>query len=487
MRNKTATHASPAEKSIHAKSIAGAASYFFRTLLVQGIGLVSVLVLSYYFSPEDFGLYGLVIQVIGILVFFSDIGLAATLVQKEEEPTLEEYRLAFTIQQLLSWAIVLVIIGLYQVPILQDRLGQVGFLILLSLGFSFPLAALKTIPSVMLERRLAFSKLVIPQIVEQVVFHAVLIALAISDFGVLSYAPAILARSISGVLVLASIQWWPIGFSFHFSKLKSLLGFGVKFQLNDFLARIKDQLFYLVLVFFLSPREFGYIQWAKSWSMYPYNLTVQNIMAVTFPAFSRLQNDKKALAKGIESSLFFITLVIFPIIVGMCVFIIPTLRVFTEYSKWLPAASSLIFFTLSIGWSALSSPLTNALNAIGEINKTLQLMIMWTVLVWVVTPLFVWWQGYQGVALAAFVISWSSALSVTMLKRFVPFHFLETFWRQLVAAGCMALVGMVGWGWWSQGVGQLLFGMMLLACTYMVVFWIVGNSKLRQEISLLKE
>jgi hypothetical protein len=74
-----------------------------------------------------------------------------------------------------------------------------------------------------------------------------------------------------------------------------MLGFGAKFQLNDFLARIKDQLYFLVLGQVLPLNQFGFIQWAKNWSMYPYNLTVQNVMAITFPTFSRLQKRKDLL------------------------------------------------------------------------------------------------------------------------------------------------------------------------------------------------
>jgi hypothetical protein len=101
--------------AIKSKSVSGAASYFGRTILLNIVGLGSALLLSKFLSPEDFGLYGLVIQVIGILIFFSDIGLAAALVQKKEEPSTQDYATVFTVQQILSWLIVVIsgaIIGL---------------------------------------------------------------------------------------------------------------------------------------------------------------------------------------------------------------------------------------------------------------------------------------------------------------------------------------------------------------------------------------
>lgn len=471
---------------IKKKSVLGAASYFGRTLILQGIGFVSILVLSKYFSPENFGIYGIVVQIVGLLVFFSDIGLAAALIQKKDHPSQKDLATAFTIQQLLSWLIVLAVVVIGFAPSVRTKLGVDGVWVMYALGLSFPLAALKTIPSILLERKLEFSKLVVPQIFEQLVFHGVLIILAWSGLGVLAYAYAILGRSIIGVIVIQFISFWKPRFGIYRQSLLELIGFGAKFQLNDLLARIKDQLFYLALGFFLPTREFGYIQWAKNWSLYPYNLTVMNVMAVTFPSFSRLQENKAALTKAIEKSIFFITLVIFPILVGMSVFITPLISVIPDYSKWLPAVPSLIFFSLSIAWSAISTPLTNTLNAIGQINKTLKLMIMWTALTWLMTPALIYLYGFDGVALAALVISFSSYLAVYYVKKAVPFRFLDQVWRQFLAASVMAGVGVVGMDLWSSSRQTLVAGMALASLAYFAAIMIFGKRKLFNELEKLK-
>lgn len=469
--------------AIKQKALVGAVSYFLRTLLLQGIGFASIVVLSKYFSPEDFGIYGIVVQIIGILIFFSDVGLAATLIQKKDVPSAKEYKTAFTVQFILSILIVLLTIALGQVPAIATKLGGAGKLVLYALGLSFPLATLKTVPSVILERKLDFSKVVIPQIFEQVVFHGILITMAIMGLGVEAYAYAVMARAVVGAVVMWVLQPWQIGFHYEWPVFKDLLNFGAKFQANDLLARIKDQLFYLTLGLFLPTAQFGYIQWAKNWSMYPYNLTVQNVMAITFPSFSRLQNHPKALARAIEKSLFFITLVIFPILVGMSVFIVPLLMIIPDYTKWLPAAVSLIFFSLSVGWSAISTPLTNTLNALGKINQTLKLMVLWTGLTWILTPLMMYFYGYHGVAFAALVISFTSYLSVWYVQKLVSFQFLEQIWRQALGSVVMAGVGIAGMSYWQQSLRQLLIGMCLAGMVYVLVVLASGKSKVVNEFS----
>jgi len=471
---------------IKRKSISGVLSFFIRTALLQAIGLAAIFFLSTYLSAEDFGIYAIVTQIIGLLVFFSDIGFAAALVQKKTEPSLSEYRTAFTVQQLLSWLIVIVCALIASSGFLAQKTGPAGNWILLSLAISFPLASLKTISSIILERKLEFSKVVIPQIVEQLVFQGLLIIMVSRGMGVIAYAYAIVARSVMGLIAMWCIQRWSVGLAWDRAALKGLLDFGAKFQLNDFLARIKDQLYFLILGAFLPLREFGYISWAKSWSLYPYNLTVQNVMAITFPIFSRLQSNTLSLQKAIEKSLFFITLVIFPLLMGMIIFIYPLTQVIPQWSKWVPAVVSFIFFTFSIGWSAISTPLTNTLNATGKINSTLRLMVFWTILTWVLTPVLLYFFGFNGVALSAVLISFTSVLPIYLVKKTMQLDVWSQVWRQLGAASIMGVVGYLGISYWAQGVAQFLIGVIVVGSVYPLMLLLIGRKKVWAEFSSLR-
>ena len=208
-------------------------------------------------------------------------------------------------------------------------------------------------------------------------------------------------------------------------------------------------------------------------------------MAITFPTFSRLQSHPKQLRMAIEKSLFFITLAIFPILCGMVLFISPLVELFPTYAKWQPAIPSFIFFTLSIAWSSISSPLTTALTAIGKINYTLKLMVIWTILTWVLSPLLLIWYGFGGIAAAALIISFSSVMSVWYVKRFVELQVWEQVWRQLFAAIAMALVGLLGGSFWIRSIWWLLLGMGLTATTYASVLLLIGKTVVLSQIQSL--
>lgn len=473
-------------EQIKKKSVKGVLSFFVRTLLLQGIGLVSAFVLSAFLSPEDFGVFGIVTQIIALLVFFSDIGLAASLIQKKTEPTQNDYRTAFTIQLILAWFIFFVVLIIIKLGFLEAKIGNQGVLVLLALAISFPLATFKTIPSIILERKLDFNKLILPQIFEQIVFHSILIVMAWKGYGVTSYFYAILCRSVIGLIVIQFLQPWRPKITIDRASLKGLMGFGLKFQLNDFLARIKDQLYFLALGAFLPLKDFGYMQWAKNWSMYPYSLTVQNVMSITFPTFSRLQAHKDLLKKAIEKSIYFIALFIFPILVGMSIFIYPLTELVDKYQKWQPAIFSFVLFSLSVAWSAISTPLINSLNAIGKINQTLKLMVMWTVLTWVLTPILVWKFGFNGVAIAAFLISFTSIFSVLMTKKYIAVEIIKNVWPQLVASLFMAVFGFLGIKYWSMSYFNFITGGVASVFVYALVFFVLSKDRFLQEIKSLR-
>jgi O-antigen/teichoic acid export membrane protein len=453
-------------QSFKKKSVSGAISYTLRSLVLYGIGLVTSLILSAYLSVVDFAVFGLVTQIIGLLQFFSDVGLGPALIQKKEEPTIAEYRLVFTVQQMLSWFIFLIVFGLALSGVLTPKIGSAGVMVLLSLGLAFPLSSLKVIPAIMLERKLDFSKLVIPNIAEQLVYNVLLVWLVLGGYGIKAYAVAILARSLVGVAAMYWIQRWPAGWHWDRAILRKIIGTGVVFQASDLLARIKDQLFYLVLGFWLPAEHFGYITWSKNWSQVPYMLTVQNVIAITFPAYSRLQHDPRLLAKAINKTMFFISLAIFPLLVGMTVFIWPLTQLVSKYQKWEPAVLTFALFTMSIGWAAISTPLTNTLSAVGRVNTTFKLMVLWTILTWILTPLCIKFFGFNGVAVAAALISVTSVIPVILVQKFAPIRVWDHIWRQLFAAAVMAAAGLIGLSQWQRSFSYLFLGMLIVGSVY---------------------
>ena len=81
------------------KSIVGVVALTTRTFILQVIAFSATFLLTLFLTPEIFGIFYVVSAIISFLTYFSDIGLAAALVQKKEEVSREDLATTFAIQQ----------------------------------------------------------------------------------------------------------------------------------------------------------------------------------------------------------------------------------------------------------------------------------------------------------------------------------------------------------------------------------------------------
>ncbi len=423
------------------RSLTGVVALTSRTFLLQVIAFAATFLLTIFLSPQIFGVFYVVSAIINFLGYFSDIGLAAALIQKKESLTPEDLSTTFTIQQILVASVVIIALFCSRPISNFYRLDATGLWLFRALVISFFLSSLKTIPSILLERKLDFNKLVIPQILETLGFYVVAVVLAWRGWGITSFTWAVLVRAVVGLVAMYIISPWRISLKLSRDVARKLMRFGIPFQLNSFIALLKDDLLTVFLGRVLPFAEIGYIGWAKKWAEVPLRLIMDNVIRVTFPAFSRLQEHKEHLTVAIEKTLFGLAATIFPVSVGLLFFVTPLIHIIPKYGKWEPAVLSFYLLTFSSLLAGLSTPLTNALNAIGKIKITLGLMIMWTVLTWIFVLPLIHFFGFVGVPMAFVVVSATLFVVVYLVKRFVPF----SFWTSIAAP---LFAGLVQAGWY---------------------------------------
>ena len=468
------------------KSIQGAIALFFRTLFLQLINFLALIVLGIFLAPNAFGVYYIILAVIAFLAYFSDIGLAAALIQKKDECSDDDFKTAFTIQQLLVLTLVgIALISSGFIASFYD-LDKPGMLLFQACVFAFFLSSLKTIPSVILERNLDFQKLVIPQIVETIVFNTIAITLAVKGFGITSFSFAVLARGVTGLIVLYMIMPWRPAIGIDKTSAKRLLSFGLPFQGNSVLALIKDDFLTIILGKILTLGEVGFVGFSQKWAYTPLRLTIDNIIRVTFPSFSRLQNDQRALRTAIEKSLFIILAIVTPLLLGLVILAPYLVHIVPKYSKWEPALLSLTFFSANAFLSSVSTPLTNLLNAIGKIRVTLMFMVFWTAATWISTLIAIQFFGFNGVSIASFIVSLSVVAVVVVTHKIVAFN----LWRA-ISAPCIAGISMGAVLFFlaplivSDFISFLLTAL-LGGVIYIAILYTLAKHELQRDIILIK-
>lgn len=466
------------------KLVSGFLSLSLRRAALLAINFITInLILARFLPVSYIGIFNIANSILSFFTFFSDIGLAAALIQKKAI-TEEDLQTTFTVQEILSLLITLIIFLIAPDLALFFRLDSASIWLIRSLAVGFFLTTLKVIPSVLLEREIDFKPLVFVEIVESVVFNSLLIFFSLQKFGVYAFSWSVLFRSLTGVAILFVLSPWKVSLGLQKENLKALLSFGIPFQLNSILALLKDRLVPLVIARMVGPVGVGYITWSQAIAFVP--LEVVNIISrITFPAFSRLQDDKKALKEILEKSFFFTTLFLYPLLFGLLA-LSPSLIKFVVSNKWQPALPLIYLFSVNVFWAALSIPSTNFLNAIGKIKVTLKLMVMWTFLEWSLTPLLTVFYGYWGVAVATAIIAFTSIIPILIIKKVIKIEIIKNIWQPLIASLLMSGATYFFARYLVTNYITLLISVLFGGIIYLILVFTMARKRIMEHIKEFK-
>lgn len=426
-------------KKLKRKAFFSSLSLFFQSSYSAVLGLLANLVLTIILSPKIFGIYITLLSTISFLNYFSDIGLAASLIQKKTI-TANDVKSVFTFQQIII--IFLVSIGFFLGKFIVKfyRLPDDGLYLYYALLISFFISSLKTIPSIFLERKIQYQKIVLVQIVENTFFYLTVIILALLNFQLKSFIIGVLLRSIIGLVLIYYFSPWPVKIGLVRENLKQLLSFGLPFQTSSFLALFKDDLVILYLGKTIGFEGVGYIGWAKKWAEAPIRIIMDNITKILFPLVARLQENKEKISRIISQILYYQTLVIFPLMI-LFFFLMPHLvYLIPKYQKWEPALPIFRIFVISSFFVIYSAPFVNIFNAIGKVKTSFNLMLFWTIITWILTPTLIKIFYVFGFPITHLMISFTFFLVISLAKKYFDFSFFASIKKPALAGLVMIFV-----------------------------------------------
>lgn len=453
------------------RAVSGVLALTGRNVFLQIIGFVATFLLTVFLAPAQFGIFFVVSAAVNFFGYFSDIGLGAALIQKKDRLVSKDLETTFTVQN--SLVLILLVIIFLSTPFFQQwqHLDQEAIYLLWALAISLLLSSLKSIPSLLLERELNFNKYIIPQMAEQVIYYVVVVFLAWKGWGITSFTIAVLARGVSGLVLMYAIRPWKPGLALSVDSLKGLLRFGLPYQINTFLAVAKDDLMTIVLGGIIGPANMGLLGWAQKYATYPLRFIMDPAIKVTFPAYARMQEYKEELSSAVSKSVLFICVLVFPALAALVVMAPVLVDLIPKYDKWQPALLALTLIAINSAWAAVTTPLTNVLTATGRIKTTFYLMIMWTVLTWIFVPGLSYFYGLNGAALGYALVGSSSVIAILIALRSVRFNLVESVGKPLAGAVIMG--------------GVLLAGQKLLSLSWVNVILIVVTALAVYIVSVL--
>lgn len=416
LENRNSTH------HVARLAVLGAAALAIRQVVVQLFNLGGSIVLARQLTPREYGYYGIVLFLLSFLSSFGDVGLGASLIRQEHEPTDRDYRAVFTFQQLLVLSVVVVfwavspwVIRHYDVPSSQRFIFHAAALSLVITSF-------QSIPAIRLERKLAFDRLALADVAQSLSFNIVAIVLALRGMGAWSFVIALLVRSVIGAVLIQAVSRWRIGWCIDWPLVKAHMAFGIPFQAIGFISLIKDSITPVMVGFLAGAAAVGYISWAQTVAAYSV-LALMIFQRVYLPAFSRLQTDKAHLGMFVERVIWATNAICAPLATLMFALFEP-FTVFVFGSKWLVAKPLFLLLWFANLFVPTSTPMLGLLNALGRAKTAMMFAFVWMAGTWLVGAPLIFALGGIGFAIANFIVQFSNLALFRVAQRLVPFRIL---------------------------------------------------------------
>ena len=281
---------------IRSKAMRGFAWKAGSQVVVQGLRLVVAVVLARLLEPDEWGLAAMVLVFAALVVIFSDLAFGAALVQRRSLSEADRSTVFWltlgggTVFTVAGIALSGPIAALYGEPDVQPLFA--------ALSLSFVVTALGTTQKALLTREMDFKRLEIRMMAATVAGAVVAIALAALGFG----AWAIIAQQIaiavgSTILLWASYPWRP-RFLFSFASVRRLGSFSVNVLATQLLFYVSRNADNFLVGRFLGSAPLGAYALAYNLVLVPFSRIASPIQEVMFPAFSRMQDDVRAVGSA---------------------------------------------------------------------------------------------------------------------------------------------------------------------------------------------
>ena len=323
--------------------------------------LIRVIVLARLLSPNDFGIFGIALLVISILGAFSQTGHSQALIQKKEQVK-SYFDVVWTIGLVRGFVIAAIVFSLAR-PAAAFFAAPDAEQILRVIGFSVIIRSFNNIAILYFQKELEFHKFFKYQFLGTVVDFTVVVTAAILLRSVWALVFGLLAGNITRCIMSYIIEPYRPKLKFIRSQAKELFSFG-KWVLGStiliFLITQGDDIFAGKL---LGATMLGFYQIAYRISNMPTTETSHVISRVSFPLYSKLQDNLSRLKDAYLKVLQLVTLISFPM-AGLIFILAPEFTRLFLGEKWMPAVPAiqvLVFAGLIRSLITMTIPLFRAI------------------------------------------------------------------------------------------------------------------------------
>lgn len=299
----------------------------------QGIQLVISIILARVLLPAQFGLIAMLAIFMAIAQSFLDSGFGSALIQKKDATHVDTCSIFYfnILVGIIAAGLLCLaapwIAAFYEEPALTPL---TRFLSLNLIIGSFAL-----IQSTLLIKHIDFKTQLKVSIAATIGSGIIGITLAYRGFGVWSLAIQSVTSALFRTVLLWFFNKWRPSLVFSFAALKNMFAFGSKMLFSGLLDTVFRNIYLVVIGKLFTATDLGFYTRAKSCTRLSTENLTSSVSRVTFPVFSRIQDDNSRLKRGVQKALATLNFLNFPMMIGLLVTAKPLVLVLLT-EKWLP-------------------------------------------------------------------------------------------------------------------------------------------------------
>lgn len=399
----------------------------------QGFQWIVNVVLARLLFPKDFGVLGMAMVFTGLIATVNELGLSAALIQRKdlEDRHLNAAFWASLVMGIMLWVVAAVasplVAAFYRAPIVQP--------VMIVSAIGFVIGPISVVHRAMLDRTLAFNKLAAVEIGGILLGGISSLVLALLGWGIWSLVVGNLLREAGMVVVGWYVNRWRPAWHFDFASFRELFRFGGNVAGTNIVNYARENADYLLVGRLLGVTQFGYYSMAYRLITWPLRNISWLVTRVAFPAFSNIQDDLPRLRRGYLRSVSYISLITFPMLVGLIAVAPELIR--TIYTvKWAPAILPIQILCVAGLFKSVGTTVGSIIKSRGRADIELKWNLVYLVLS-IVFVLFGIPFGIVGVATSITILF----VLATPIIQGISNHLIDLSWKEYLKALRPATLG----------------------------------------------
>ena len=380
---------------------------FFLRIVNRGFSLIRLIILARILAPSDFGLMGIALLTMSTLETFSQTGFQQALIQKKED--IKSYlNSAWTVLILRGFIIFIILYFIAPYAAIFFKAPEAKPIIRV-IGFSILFQAFTNIGVTYFKKELEFNKEFIYQFSGTLADFIVAVTAVLILKNVWALVLGLLAGNSVRCIVSYLIHPYRPHLSSDLGKAKELFGFGKWIMGSSILVFLITQGDGIFVGKILGTTALGFYQLACRISNMPATEITHVISQVTFPVYSKLQDNIPKLREAYLKVLQVTTFLSFPI-AGMIFVLAPDFTKIFLGEKWIPmvpAMQVLVFAGLIRSIMATTGPIFQAVGK-PKIETKWQIVRLFVIFV-LIYPFTVKW-GIFGTSIVIFLSAFISTI-----------------------------------------------------------------------------